>query len=59
MRSFVANKRMINDGVTVPFELTLVVNGENRLPRKIKKKIKSMSSRVSTMSILEEISERR
>ena len=59
MRSFVANKRMINDGVTEPFELTLVVKGEDRLPRKIKKKIKSMSSRVSTMSILEEISERR
>jgi len=59
MKSFVAEKRTINDGVTHPFELVMAVNFEHRIPRKTKKTIKSMSKRVSTMSILEELSERR
>lgn len=60
MRRFVIASR------TLPFsefsdqsnmKLDLVVKGPNRLPRRIKKKIKWMANRVSTVEILDYIIE--
>ena len=47
MSKFIANSRTING-----FKLNLVVTRVNRIPRKIKKQIKAMAKRVSTIEIL-------
>jgi hypothetical protein len=47
MKKFVAESRTVHD-----LNLELVVSGVNRLPRKIKKKVKSMAKRVSSVEML-------
>jgi hypothetical protein len=50
MKKFVANSRTLS--MEDPIRIDLTVSGINRLPRKIKKKIKSMVKRVSTVELL-------
>jgi hypothetical protein len=55
MKKFIADSRVLplsEFGDTSDLKLDLVVKGITRLPRKIKKKIKWMSQRVSTVEIL-------
>ena len=57
MRKFVAESRpLVTDGKRL-MSLSLVVDGVNRLPRKMKKKIKSMAKRISTVEMLNYIVE--
>jgi len=55
MKKFIADSRVLpfsEFGDQDNVKLNMVVSGVNRLPRKLKKKIKWMSKRVSTVEML-------